>query len=30
MGCEIAQGNYFAQSLSHRATSAFPMADLYY
>lgn len=30
MGCEIAQGNYFAQSLSHRATSAFLVADLYY
>ena len=30
MGCEIAQGNYFAGSLSHRATSAFLVADLYY
>lgn len=30
MGCEIAQGHYFAESLSHRATSAFLVADLYY
>ncbi len=30
VGCEIAQGNYFAGSLSHRATSAFLVADLYY
>lgn len=30
MGYEIAQGNYFAESLSHCATSAFLVAELYY
>lgn len=30
MGCNEAQGHYFAESLSHRATSAFLVADLYY
>lgn len=30
MGCKVAQGTYFAGSLSHRATSAFLVADLYY
>lgn len=30
MGCDEAQGHYFAESLSHRATSAFLVADLYY
>jgi diguanylate cyclase (GGDEF)-like protein/PAS domain S-box-containing protein len=30
LGCDEAQGHYFAESLSHRATSAFLVADLYY
>jgi EAL domain-containing protein (putative c-di-GMP-specific phosphodiesterase class I) len=30
MGCDEAQGHYFAESLSHRAASAFLVADLYY
>ncbi len=30
MGCDKAQGHYFAESLSHRATSTFLVADLYY
>ena len=30
MGCDIAQGHYFSESLSYRAASAFLVADLYY
>ena len=30
MGCDAAQGHYFAESLSYRATFAFLVADLYY
>jgi len=29
MGCETAQGHYFAEGLSHRAAAAFLVADLY-
>jgi EAL domain-containing protein (putative c-di-GMP-specific phosphodiesterase class I) len=30
MDCDTAQGHYFTEALSHRATSAFLVADLYY
>ncbi len=30
MRCEVAQGHYFAEPLSHRAAAAFLVADLYY